>query len=46
MNFPVIKPFGCQVNKVFRVLGDMTFSGFNHLGITTWKGIDKMWMLF
>ena len=46
MKFPLIKPFGCQVNKVFRVLGDITFSEFNHLRITTWKGIDQRWMLF
>ena len=40
MNFPVIKYPYHQVSKVIRMLHNMTVSILEHLGITTWKGIE------
>ena len=42
--FPVIKYFDYQGPKVIWVLREMTVSVFEHLGITTWKGIYQRWM--
>ena len=42
--FPVIKYFDHQGPKVIRVLREITVIVFEHLEITTWKGIDQRWM--
>ena len=46
LDFVMIKSFGHQGPKVVRVLREMAVSVFEHLDITTWKGIDQMWMFF
>ena len=40
----MIKYFDYQGPKVIWVLREMTVSVFEHLGITTWKGIYQRWM--
>ena len=42
--FSVIKSFGNQGPKFFCVLREMAVIIFEHLDITTWKGIDQRWM--
>ena len=39
LTFPLIKYFYNQGPKVIRVLCEITVSVFEHIGITTWKGI-------
>ena len=46
LTFTAIKYFYRQGTKFVRVLRENTVSIFEHLGITSWIGIDQRWMLF
>ena len=44
LNLLVIKYFDHQIPKIVSVLRRIMVRLFEHLGITTWKGIDQRWM--
>ena len=44
LTFPVIKYFDHQGPKIVCVICRIMVRLFEHLGITTWKGIDQRWM--